>query len=544
MNSKKSISTYVVLSVVLVGCVAGMIFLGISLFFDKTVKADDFKNMTKEQVASWAQKNKVNDFITYTYVYSDSIDEGLVISQSIDPNTSIESEFNVTVSKGSIIGLNVNDYKTKKEFEDFISQYPNVRVLYEKDSVHSATSELIKFSKNEIDIKNDSIIVFLSAEEEEDVKPTENKDDNKDEKTGEKATIPGNLLGMEEDKFLAKLKELGFKNFKKNETKYYSFTSKKDTIYSYDDGNFDVGKTINYAISLGDYVTAFDAKEYNGKSLTKANELVKKYNELNAHITLNTKNVETKDTKLIDTLSDCKCEKNGTKSIITCNLYTKQIEEKNVPSYTGKTESEMLSALKELGFNNFKKTSSKYSTYASGIVIKNDSGMIKTTETINYVLSLGSYSPNLSEYEGKTLSEAKNVAAKYNNQGANVQIANPKNVDTNDKPNNTLFNCSSNNGSGSIIITCNLAINYSKYDLPTASYIIQNYSTSAYDTTVAKLNEFFNGKFTNVTYKKVENALSPGQIINVIVNGNSSYNGGQYDSTTPIVIEICNTQLN
>lgn len=542
MNSKKNVSTYVILSIALVGCVVGMVFLGMNLFVDKTVKMQNLENMTKEQVFDWATKNKVSEYISYKYEYSDTVDEGVVISQSIEPKTSIDKSFDVVISKGSIIDININDYKTKKEFEDFIAQYPKVKVTYTNDTVHSDTSELTKFSKNQIDIKNDELVVYLSIDEVvEDPKNEDNKSEEKeDDKKGDKVLIPDNLLGMEEDKFLAKLKELGFTNFKKATEKYYSFTSKKDTIYSYDDGKFSKDKTINYAISLGDYPTAFSAKEYNGQTLAKVNELVKKYNALNAHITLNTKEVETKDNKLIDTVANCKCEKSGTKSIITCDLYVKQVEEKNVPSYTGKTEAEMQKALKELGFTSYNKTRSQYSTYGSGIVISNDTGNKKTTATINYVLSLGPYSPNLNEYNGKTLNDAKNIANNYNSQGANVQIANPQSVDTNDHPNNTLYNCTSNNGSGSIIITCNLAVNYSRYNIPSEAIIKQNYSTSTYDATIIKLKEFFDGKFINVVYRGVESALSVGQVVNVTVNGNDVYEQGEYDSSTSIVIDICN----
>ena len=540
---KKKISTYVVLTIALVGCVVGMVFLGLNLFTDKTVKMQNFENMTKEQVFEWATKNNVSDYITYTYEYSENVAEGSVISQSIEPEATVENNFTVCISKGSIIDINVGDYKTRKEFEDFIAQYPKVKVDYVSDEVFNEKSELTKFSKNQIDIKNDQLTVFLSLDRAEKQTEEDKKPEKEDDKKDGKVLIPGNLLGMEEDKFIAKLNELGFKNLKKNAEKFYSFTSKKDTIYSYDDGKFDTNKTINYAISLGDYPTAFDAKEYNGLAKDKVDALVKKYNALNVHITLNVKEVETKDTKLVNTVANCQCTKNGTKSIISCDLYIKEIATVNVPSYAGKTETEMQDALKALGFNSFNKTGSKYSTYAAGTVYSNDTGDKKTNVTINYVLSLGSYVPNVNDFNGKTLNDAKNVANNYNNQGANVQISNPQSVEDNNHPNNTLYDCSSTNTSP-FIITCKLAVNYSRYDLLSESMIIQNYFTSSYEGTVAKLNELFNGKFTNVTYKGVESSLGLGQIVNVTVNGQDVYDAGKYDSKTPIVIEICNKQRN
>lgn len=544
MKIKNNVLTYVLLSIALVVCLGGMTLLGYNIFFNKEVTMTNFEDKTKEDVLKWATKNNLENQITYEYVYSENIDKGKVVSQSLEANQKVTDNITISISKGSIIDININDYKTKKEFEDFITKYPNVKVTYEDDTNSNSDNELTKFSKNSIDIKGDSLTVYISAKDNE-VKP-ENKDDKKDDAkdSGTKVLIPSNLLGMEEQKFIKTLNDLGFKNLKKSDKKYYSFTSKKDTIYSYDDGNIDTGKTINYALSLGDYPTAFDAKEYNNKTLDAAKTVAKKYDDLNAHVTLNTTDKETADTASIGKVNNCTCVKNGTKSIITCDLFVKKIETKEVPSYAGKTESQMQTALKALGFTKFNKSGEKYSSNAVGTVISNDTGNKKTNETINYVLSLGVYTPNMNEYNGKTLDQARSVATNYNNKGANVEIANPQAVENNTKPNNTLYDCSASNVSGKIVITCNLAKTVTRFDIPSEQFIKQDCSTSTYEGTVAKLKTLFEGKFTTVHYNSVESALGVGQIVNIKVGGNDNFTSGSYEASTIIEIDICGTQRN
>lgn len=531
--------TYIILSVALAVCVVGMFFLGKNIFFHKEIVMKDFENMSKDEVFKWVTKNELSNYINYEYVYSDSVEDGFVISQSLEPDKEINDVFTITISKGSIIEIDVSNYKNEKEFKDFILKYPNVNIKYENDDPADAEQIIAKFSKNSIDIKKDELTVIFSSKQDT---QTTNSDDNKDNaKPGEKVLIPNNLLGTDEKAFLKLLSDLGFNNLKKDSTKYYSFISKKDTIYSYDDGKFDTSKTIKYALSLGDYPSAFIPTDYNNKTLDDANKTVKKYNDLNAHIVLNTLNKETTNPDYVGKLSNCKCVKSGNNSNVTCDLYTKKIETKEVVSFSGRSEEEMLNTLKGLGFTKFNKTDSKYSTYSLNTVISNDTGSKKTNKTINYVLSLGQYSPNMSEYNGKTLNAARNVASNYNNKGANIEVANPQEEETNDYANDTLFNCSSTN-SGKIIITCKIAKNYSRFDLPSEGIFKSTYSSNSYNETVAKLNNFFNGKFTNVHYNPVENAMSPGQIVNIKVDGNDSFSGGSYDSAVLIEIDICETQ--
>lgn len=545
MKTSKGIVSYVVLSLMLAACVAGMIVLGFNIFSEKTIKMKNLESCTKDEVLEWANKNDLSDLISYTYEYSEDIEEGNVISQSIMPNETVDKEFSICISKGSIIELNVNDYKTKKEFDDFISKYPKVIVSYEDDTETNDNGELTKFSKNSINIKADSLIVYLSSNTKD------KKDDNKDDDKGTKVLIPDNLLGMEEDKFIKKLNDLGFKNLKKDTQKYYSFKSKKDTIYSYDDGKFETSKTINYAISLGDYVTAFKATEYNNKTKSEADATVKKYNDLNAHITLSTKDKEVTDTSAIGELSNCKCEKKDNNSIITCDLGIKEVKTETVESFAGKAENELLTSLKAKGFNNFNKKESKYSQYAANKIAYNDTGSKKTTDTISYYLSLGVYTPNLNEFNGKTLANAKSIAANYTSKGADVTVLDPQqNVEDETKTNNTLTNCESQNVSGKYRITCSLVVNKEKHYLLDEQSLMSQYATStSFDNTKQGIEALYKSFFPNLQCIKTSVAfpntvipLSPGQIYRITVNDNHPYSEGKYESTTSIKVYIVDIQ--
>lgn len=530
MKQNKNLITYIILSVCAVGCLTAAIILGFNIFGNNSVTIEDFTNKSKVDVLKWVTKNKVENYITYEYEYSTEAEEGFIINQSLEPKSKVESNFTVTVSKGSIISLTTSEYKTKKDFADFISKYNNVKVLYDGEAKDD--SEIEKFSKNQIDIKADEITVYLKAKSEN------NKDDNKDNETGDKATIPNNLLGIKEEDFIKKLNDLGFKNLKKDTIKYYSFTSKKDTIFSYDDGTYDKRKTINYAISLGDYPTAFDAKEYNNKTLTDVNSLVKKYNDLNAHITLNTNTKKTSDNNLVNKVDNCKASKKDNKSIITCDLYSKETKSENVESYANKPEKDLLNGLKAKGFTKFNRTD-KYSSTQLGCIISNDTGNKLITDTINYVVSNGLYEINLNDFEGKPKSNAESLIVSVKAKGADIS-SNWKTTETEDYSDNILFDCSKTSNT----ITCNLAKHIIMVELAGSNTLINLCADcQSYDATVTRIKGYLQG-FTNIRFNKVSTAMSPGQIKEIRVNGNATYTPGKFKSDTLIEIDICNEQLN
>ena len=532
MNNKSFFKKYGVLLISITFCVVGLIVLGFSIFKSNKVLMKDFKGSNKSEIVAWVSKNKLEDYISYSYEYSLDIQDGEVISQSLKPNSVVDKEFTITISKGSIASLNTTDYPDKDSFDSFIKNYKNVNVTYEEVQNELAKGKIIVFSKETIDLKKDDVKVSISLGKDNEQKEENNKEEKEEEDN--KVLIPDNMLGMEEDKFIKTLNDLGFKNLKKDSQKYYSFKSKKDTIFSYDDGNFLTSRTINYAISFGDYISSFNKSEYENKSLTDANNVVDKYNKLNAHIVLKTSNVKTSDDKLVGLLSSCSAKQDGSNSLITCSLYVKEDKTVNVSeSYIGRSESEFLDYLKSLGLSKTVKDDSRYSNYPLNKLCKYDSGNKKLTDTIHYTLSLGTYTCNANDFEGKTVDAVNSFINPLNKKGANISFT-YTNEPNDSKTKNTLYDCVANSNK----VTCKLANNKDKYQFPNKSTLTQFYQGSSFDETKSLLESNYKSYFPNLKCVAVKSEITAGNIVDAKVNGNSDYKAGYYDFDTVIEITI------
>ena len=140
------------------------------------------------------------------------------------------------------------------------------------------------------------------------------------------ATIPGNLLGTSESNFLAKLKSLGFNNVAKSNITYYSTTLANGTIFSYDDGTFDTGTTINYALSVGPYT--FNASDFVGLTTEEVTSKVKDLQNRNAakgNLSVSFKPGE-KDSSQAGKVHDC----SYSSSTISCYVYQSSDSDKTV----------------------------------------------------------------------------------------------------------------------------------------------------------------------------------------------------------------------
>ncbi len=87
-----------------------------------TVTVSDFKDKTYEEVESWAKTNKVT--LEKIEAYSDKVDSGKVISQSVSANSTMKTTdtLTITVSKGK--GITVPDFNTmdKEKIESWASK--------------------------------------------------------------------------------------------------------------------------------------------------------------------------------------------------------------------------------------------------------------------------------------------------------------------------------------------------------------------------------------------------------------------------------------
>ena len=208
----------------------------------------------------------------------------------------------------------------------------------------------------------------------------------------------------------------------------------------------------------------------------------------------------------------------------------------------------MLKALKDKGITKFNKGTAKYSVQPVNTIAYNDTGSKTKNDTINYYLSLGSYENNgysTGDFVDKTLDEAKNKVNYYNNLGANITLNTSFEETEDESKNNIVYGSTiSTYNSDKHTLTLSVYKMVAKYDIPSkAVFKTVTYCKGSYDETVAALKGFFEGKFTNVQYIGVEDVLNVGQIVDVSVNGDSSYLQGSYRYDTPIVIKICKTRI-
>lgn len=502
--------TNVILIIILIILLGAGGFFAYNVLKEPTVKAIDFSNMTETEIVSWAKENGVSDKIEFKHEFDDSIKKGYVIYQSIKEGDDITNNVVIIISDGSdktgCIDIPIDNFKTKDEIEAWFKENNFINVTFEfvegsdmkdyeiisvdpisakpedKVVVKVASGTLVEvpdlshYSDEEINAwsKENNIKVIYEYKTSESAKGAIL---SQSVKAGEKvsngssitltissgnastATIPGNYLGIEESKFISNLKELGFTNLKKDEVTYYSVTSKKGTIFSYDDGTFPTTQTIKYAISEGKY--ELNSSAFNDQTLTKAKELVDALNKRNAHITFKTTDSES-DSHTKGTVYDCTSSFDSPNTTISCK-YAKDgkesSSESSTPSdpnatayiseygYLGVSESEFTTALKNKGFTKLTKIDSIYSTRGKGqICYYLPDGDQKLSTEIKYKVSLGTFAD---EVNGKTLSEAKKLINAHDNISLRTTS-----VNTSSYPNDTVYNCTYSNS----MVSCSLAV--------------------------------------------------------------------------------------
>lgn len=583
----------IVLIVLLLSLIGVGTFLGFKVLGKPNVEVVDFTSMSEEEIKTWASDNKLSEKIEFQYEYDNEIEEGNIIYQSIKAGETIDDKLIVIISKGpELFEIPVSSLTSKEEANKWFNDNSFTNIKYEEDpdseleagKVISISPLKAKLS-DEITVKISSRVVsskvpnfktmslnniknwssendvkieyeYVSSTEKKDtvlsqsisegssldsaktIKLTLSNGDNK--KT---ATIPGNLLGMDPEKFLKQLKDLGFSNFVKDEKTYFSATSKKGMIFSYDDGTFPLDQKINYAISEGKY--EYTKGDFDDKELTKVNELIKELNARNAHITLKTNSTKTSE-HAQGNVYGCTSSFNHPNTTITCSLAgegssskTAKIDENG---YLGKTEKYFVDELTKLGFTNLKKGDAVYSNKYSinTICYYLPDGVQKLDTQIVYKLSLGKYSFKESDYNGKTVNDANSKISSENSKGAGISLS-YSNVETSEAKENTLYDCKYSNST----ISCKLA------KAPTApkeitismdsDVMAESHSKGSYESTYENINEYLTlAGFTSITYKKVEDSEeSNGKIVSISIAGKETFaRNTVFKANDPVIVTI------
>ena len=375
---------------------------------------NEINNMSADEARNWFAANGYTN-VNFLYETSDTFEFGKFIN--VNPSSATKSEV-ITVTYS--LGKNINDIVTtvpnfssytENDIKEWAKQYAiDLSIKYEEHDIAKEGEFLSQSIAADKEIKGgQSIIVTLSS----------GKGD------GNSKTIPDTLLGITENDFIAKLKELGFTNLSKSNITYYAESIEKGNIYSYDDGNFNVGKTINYALCEGKYT--FDAKDFNDKTKAEAEKTATSLKNRNARVDGKSLSIEfvkgDKNDEKAGITYDCAANKN----VITCKYYDGTITDTTtgktatIPgSYLYLSEKEFLAKLDALGFKKVSKIEpSKFSeTIDEGCVWEYEDGTFDLGKTIKYRLSAGKYSFNANEFNGISKEDATNKANEYKNRNA------------------------------------------------------------------------------------------------------------------------------
>lgn len=451
---------------------------------DIVTTVPNFSTYTELEIREWAKQYAVD--LSIKFEEHDIAKEGEFISQSIPANKEIKGgqSLIVTLSSGkgdgnsktipdSYLGLSESDFISKLKALGFTNLSKSNTTYYaesiEKGNIYSyddgtfSTSRTINYALSEgkyafdakefndktktdaekvaANLKNrnariDSKLITIEF-------VTGDKNDDKAGKTYDctasknaisckvyssdnsaKALIPTNnqYLGKDPQTYIDACKKLGFTNFKKLDTTYFSTTLKKDTLYSYDDGELSLGKTLEYALSAGPY--SFNANDFNGltkdEASKKASDLKARNARINGDLITISFTKGTSSSVGTGKVFDCTANKNN----ISCKVNGESSstgKTATIPgTYLKLTEADFLSKLKALGFNNVSKLEpSKFSeTINEGCIWEYEDGTFDTSKTITYRLSAGKYSFNASEFNGISKEDAVNKANAYKNRNA------------------------------------------------------------------------------------------------------------------------------
>lgn len=350
------------------------------------ITVPNFSTYTKAQIDEWADNNRIN--VKYNYVISSAYAEGKIIEQSIEAESEIRvgDSITITISQGS--GVSMPDfYNSSRNTVDNWSKENNIKVNYYYVESATVKENYVVSTDPKAGIligSGNTVKVYLSSG-----------------KTEEAVTVAGDKLNSTEAAFIEYIKSLGL-NVNKSNVTYFSTTIAKGNIYSYDDGSFKKGDTINYALSEGPY--AFNSADYNGKSKSQAQSVATSYNNRNAHINITFKDVETSNYDNGITFA-CQATSSGINVSVTCNVAVNKdtespepspsepptIEYVNVPNYVGKSSpcasNAGSCAIDSITYNISYETSD---TYEAGIVIRQDkTGNQPVNSTVNLVVSSG-----------------------------------------------------------------------------------------------------------------------------------------------------------
>lgn len=491
-----------------------------SLIGNFRVKAEDFSALKQEEVVAWYEEQfGSQDGLTIKREYSDEIELDFVISQTPEAGEVISDGLVIVISDGADpeVEFDLPDFVkegyTKEEVEKYFLENKFLDVTYEYQVSDEDKDTVLKVSASGKVKRGDPIIVTVSAGDDLSQITAEVPDLTTYTETNAKAWASSNAITLE--------------------IEYVFDDEPKGTILSQDVSK---GTTVHG----GDKITITVSQ---GKGVKLPNVVGQSRSSARNTLTqeglkVSVKEAYSSSVKEGNVIS--MSPKSGTR-VVEGSTVTITVSLGKDPSsvyvdidesYVGKSPSSFKSYISKLGFlNTPKESGSLYSdSIEKGMIIKHTTGSKNLAANITYTVSLGKYTLNASDFNGKTVSQVNKIIDEANSKGAGLDLEIIKNssIDYTEKVSSCVVDgnkLSCTQGYGADIM--NGYDLYLDWDNPI------NHKNTA--NNVRRLL----GKFNNLTIKYDDiQDLSDGYIISISVNGNTQFSPGKYSVDTPIVVVI------
>lgn len=478
-NKKLIISA---VAVIAIGVLAITVLVPALLPTKAPVKVPDFTEFTIEGVNTWMQENKLDETVVFIETeFSDTVEENKLISQSLVVDTEMKKEDQLTLifSKGidtekKIVLPSFDNTWTEEKivqwfndniFSDVTVEYvPNATIAkgyFISSNIEAGTTELARnavvllsisvgeksvgievkvpdfTNKTRNDVaewaKVNNISVTYSSKSSDTVE--KGKVISQDKKAGEtivtgkdKLTITLSLgKGVQVTSLAGKTKSeiaswISKNNLKVTYISYYNNSVAVNTAISSSpsSGLVTTGSTIKVDLSAGK-----PSIDPSNKSLAqfKAHiDTINKNNNSSANLKISV--VEQESDKASGTILSIKVNnltitKETTVDVGSSIVVTvAKIKTIAVDNKANITEAELKTYIEGLGLSLGTKSTRYSTTIAKDKVISNDSGSKVSTDKINYIISLGAYSPTIADFNGKTETVVKAAINTANQLGA------------------------------------------------------------------------------------------------------------------------------
>ncbi len=241
----------------------GYFFFNLNKNINKKIIVPDFSNMTQLDAMEWCDTLK-KDPCAFSNIYSDEVEEGKIIEQSIYPGLELEGNIVFKISLGVDVESSipkVGDTTTKDDIEEWKNE-KNIKNNIEYIEEYSDTIARGKVIKIDSDKPNEkgTIKVYVSK-------------GTNIPKSGKIVVTDKMFVGLSLKQFEDKAEELGLIPNYKDAHDDFSKEIPKGNIIWHGTGTYKKGEKIGYAISHGINHSAVEIieNEYVGKTLKQFN---------------------------------------------------------------------------------------------------------------------------------------------------------------------------------------------------------------------------------------------------------------------------------